>query len=160
MTASRATTHHGHAIGLAIGNRRPDPTGLPGISRGPGVLLEYGDLESQFGIQEHPLAVFERQRGSSRVMTSFTHETDAERYLLVRGCPQIVTEPWDGGDRYLWPDGARAVLDRPGLSVSWRGDDALHVMETSTFGEFDTLCRAVWVRDISISELLRRAARR
>ncbi len=70
------TTRHGGSIGAALGNREPDTTSLPGILRATGVLLQFGDLETQFGMRAEPLAVFGRQRSRSRIVTNFTHEAD------------------------------------------------------------------------------------
>lgn len=152
------TTQHGRAVGAALGNPQPDPTTLVGTIRKAHVLLQFGDLETQFGIQTEPLAVFERQRGWSRILTTFTREVDAERYLLILGRPGIVPEPWDDGHvRYTWPDGVE--LDDAMLNVKWQAEDGAHEMTSSSLRERTNLCLAAWARDVSIEELLARAAR-
>jgi len=62
-----------------------------------------------------PLTVFERQRGSSRIVTTSTHETDAERYSLIAARPEIVPEPGDAHVRHTWP------VDVDGASSTPRG---------------------------------------
>lgn len=152
------TTRYGRAIGAALGNPQPDPTTIRGIIRSADVLLQFGDLETQFGIQAEPLAVFERQRGSSDILTTFTHEADAERYLLILGRPGIVPEPWDDGHlRYTWPDGVE--LDDAMLNVRWQAEDGLHEMSSSVLHERKNLCLAAWARELPVEELLARAAR-
>ncbi|WP_141399103.1 hypothetical protein [Curtobacterium sp. 'Ferrero'] len=153
MSTSRA-----RAIGAVLGNPQPDPASLSGIPREPNVLVQFGDLETQLGIQAEPLAVFERQRGSSRIVTTFTHEADAERYLLISARPEIVPEPWDDAHvRYTWPDDV--VVDDTKLNVSWDSDDGTHRMATTALGERKNLCLAAWSRDTPIEVLLARAAR-
>ena len=155
-----STTAHGRAIGAAAGNPQPDPTSLPGILREAGVLLEYGDLETQIGIQSDPLAIFKRDRGSARLLTTFSHEADAERYLLIKSRPELVSEPWDAApDRYTWPEGVDADDEASELTVTWRSEDGLHRIATRAAGERRNVCMTAWVRDAPIEELLERAAR-
>lgn len=152
------TTLHGRAIGATLGNPQPDPTTLAGIPRGPDVLLQFGDHETQFGVQAEPLAVFERQRGASRIVTTFSHEADAERYLLVLARPEIVPEPWDDAHvRYTWPDDVQ--VDDVKRSVTWRADDGTHRMSVVDLAEQKNLCLAAWTRNVPIEDLLARAAR-
>lgn len=154
------TTAHGRAIGAAIGNPKPDPTSLPGILRRAGVLLQYGDLETQIGIQSDPLATFKRDRGSARLLTTFSHESDAERHLLISARPELVSEPWDAApDRYTWPEGVDADEAASELTVTWRSEDELHRVVTRAVGERRNVCMTAWVRDVPIEELLERAAR-
>jgi len=152
------TTRHGRAIGAALGNPQPDPTSLSGAVREPNVMVQFGDLETQLGIQAQPLAVFERQRGSTRIVTTFTHEADAERYLVVSARPEIVPEPWDvAHTRYAWPDDVD--VDEAKLNVAWESEDGTHRMSTTRLGERKNLCLAAWARDTPIEVLLARAAR-
>lgn len=152
------TTLHGRAVGAALGNPQPDPTTLPGIRRGADVLLQFGGHETQFGIQAEPLAVFERQRGSSRIVATFSHEADAERYLMVLARPEIVPEPWDAAHvRYTWPDGVD--IDEAKRNVTWEADDGTHRMSVVDLAERKNLCLAAWARNVPIEDLLARAAR-
>jgi len=154
------TTRHGSSIGAALGNVQPDETTVPGILRAPGVLLQFGDLETQFGIQAEPLAVFERQRGHTRIVTTFTHEEDAERYLLTFARPEAVPEPWDDARvRYTWPDDVQVDVDVAKLNVAWEARDGTHRMSTVDASERKTLCMAAWARNVSIPELLARVGR-
>lgn len=147
------TTPHGRAIGEALGNPQPDPTTLAAISRGADVLLQFGDHETQFGIQAEPLAVFERQRGSLRVVTTFSHEADAERYLLVLARPAIVPEPWDAARvRYAWPDDVD--VDEVKRTVTWEADDGTHRISVVDLAERKNLCLTVWARNVPIVDLL------
>lgn len=153
-----ATTVHGRALGALLGNPQPDPTGLPGIRRDANTLVEYGDIETQVGVQAQPLAVFKRERGQSRVLTTFSHEEDAERYLLVRAHPDVVTDRWKEPDRYLWPTGVEAEVSARRCAVTWSAADGTHeIVTTSPIGEADPVCRTAWVRDVPIDELMARA---
>ncbi|MBT1681818.1 hypothetical protein [Curtobacterium flaccumfaciens] len=154
------TTAHGRAIGAAIGNRHPDPTSPPGILREAGVLLQHGDVETQIGVQSEPLAIFKRDRGFSRVLTTFSHEADAERYLLIKARPELVSEPWGAApDRYTWPEGVDADDEASELTVTWRSDDGLHRVVTRAVGERRNVCMTAWVRNVRVEELLGRAVR-
>ncbi|MCA5923426.1 hypothetical protein [Curtobacterium oceanosedimentum] len=100
------------------------------------MLLPYGDLETQIGIQSNPLAMFKRDRGSARLLTTFSHQGDAERSLLIKSRPELVSEPWDAApDRYTWPEGVDAVDDASELIVTWRSEDGLHRVVARAVGE-------------------------
>ena len=152
------TTRWGRAIGAVVGNLQPDPTSLPGIRRDPNVLLQFGDLETQVGIQEEPLAVFKRDKGHARVLATFTHEADAERYVLVLARPEIVSGPLHASfDCSTWPDSVE--VDPLEQSVTWRAEDGIHRMTTESLLQRKHLRRVAWARNVTLEELLTRAAR-
>ncbi|MBT1543787.1 hypothetical protein [Curtobacterium aurantiacum] len=124
------------------------------------MLLEYGDLETQIGIQSDPLAIFKRDRGSARLLTTFSHEADAERYLLIKSRPELVSEPRDAApDRYTWPEGVDADDEASELTVTWRSEDGLHRVATRAAGEHRNVCMTAWARNVQVEELLGRAVR-
>lgn len=84
------------------------------------MLLQHGDLETQIGIRSDPLAIFKRDRGSARLLTTFSHEADAERYLLIKARPELVSGPCDAApERYTWPEGVDADDEASELTVTW-----------------------------------------